>query len=292
MRTVALALVALAGAAFVGLAQPRADATRTRRAIDDALVFVPDGRALRAAASGFEEPLADLLWVRTVLIFGDRFHRSSGAGWTEWVRRMLLTVSTLDPVWRTPYFYGGAFLRVVGNVEAADQVYLRAMENLPDDPWFPFAYGMNHYLEREDAATAAEWIGRASRLPGAPSWYGAAAAAMRQEAGDRQAGIRFLEQMRAETTDPAVLEDTDRQLRRLWHNEYVARWEAICRDFRAREGRPLRDVAELERLVGPLPSNPRGDAWMVGGDGVVRSESAEAERLRRARRDEWRLIVR
>jgi tetratricopeptide (TPR) repeat protein len=292
MRTLAFSLLALVGAAMVAVAQPRADATRNQRAVDNALLFVPDGDMLKVAASGYEEPLADLFWVRTVIVFGERYGSAQGTRWVEWVRRMVLAVTTLDPRWRTAYQYGGAFARVSGDIEGSDEIFRRGSENLPDDPWFPFAYGMNAYIYKDDPETAADWIAKAAVRKDAPSWYGAAAAAMRQESGDRAAAIRYLEELREQATSEAQRRDTERQLRRLWHNELVSRWEEACRAFRAEHGRPLADVAEFERVIGPLPANPREDAWIVGGDGVVRSEGADADRVRRLRRGEWRLVSR
>lgn len=290
LQVPALVLVAALGALAVDTSLPRADATRVVRTADQALLFVPDAGTVRTAAMGFEEPLADLFWVRTVLVFGERFGAAGGGAWLEWLERMIEAVHTLDPGWRTPYFYGGTILRVSGDIDGSDAVFAAARENLPDDPFFPFSLGMNAYLYRDDAATAAELIGAAAELPGAPSWYSAAAAAMRQRSGQRAAGIQYLEEVRRTTTDPAIQADTERQLARLRHNDLVDGWAEACRTWRDAHG-PLAAPEEIARLGFALPPNPRGDAWVVGADGVVRSAAAEKERYRRALIAEKKLLA-
>ncbi|MFN7145710.1 MAG: hypothetical protein ACK4YP_18180, partial [Myxococcota bacterium] len=290
LQVPALVLVAGLGALAVDTSLPRADATRVARTADQALLFVPDAHMVRAASTGFEEPLADLFWVRTVLVFGERFGTEAGDAWLQWLGRMIEAVYTLDPKWRTPYFYGGTILRVSGDVDGSDAVFQAAHANLPDDPFFPFSLGMNAYLYRDDARVAVELIGRAAELPGAPSWYSAAAAAMRQQSGERAAGIQYLEEVRRTTTDPAILADTDRQLARLRHNDLVETWADACRRWRDANG-PLSAPGEIARLGFTLPPNPRGDAWVVGADGVVRSEGAEKERYRRLLIEERKIVA-
>lgn len=293
MKAVLYAITAIIGATLVGTSLPRVDETRGPRAIDNALVFVPDGKQLVAASSGQAEVLADLLWVRAVLLFGERYDSATGTAWTDWLRRMILAVNTLDPHWRTAYFYGGSLLRVVEDIEGADMVFLQATQYLPEDSFFPFSLGMNAYLYREDPEEAGRWLEKAAVLPNAPGWYGAAAAAMHQEAGARDSAIRFLEELAASTNNEGVRKDSKRQLRRLHHNAMVDEWAPRCKAFKEEQGRPLSSPDELAQLLGrPLPENPRGDAWIVGQDGVVRSARADRERLRRLRKAEWLLVRR
>jgi hypothetical protein len=286
-----LAVLALAGAALVAGAQPRSDSTRRVRTLDQELYFRPSPEGVKAAASGFEEPLADLVWVRSVLMFGEHFDGRKGGAWTAWLAGSIDVVTHLDPRWRTPYLYGGGMLRSLGEVEAASGVYERCATELPEDYWCPFARGMNDLLYADDAAAAAEWLREAARRPGAPDWYGSAAAAMQSRAGQRRAGIAYLEEQLATTEDPRVRTSLEDQLGRLRHNEIVATWEAEC-VARRESGRRLQRPEELPPPGKRLPDNPRGDAWIVGADGVVRSEAAERERVRKARQDEWALIRR
>ena len=290
MRTLVLLLVGLAGAALTAVSLPAADRTRQAREIDNALIFVPDPAQLRAASSGYEEVVADLLWVRAVILFGDRYDRDESPEWLAWMRRMIRAVNLLQPKWRTSFFYGMALLRVEGDIEGSNEVLQDAVAHFPNDPLFPFSLGMNAYLYDGDPAAAAPWLEKAAALPGAPAWYAAAAAAMHRDAGSREAGIRYLQDVLATTDNEAVRASTLRQLRRLQADVMEDSWRDLCLRFREEMGRPLSSPAELERYAGrKLPENPRQDAWIVGLDGVVRSEGANRDRLRRLRMKEWAL---
>lgn len=278
-------LCGLAAVPFVLMGGERADATRQARAIDDALVFVPDGDALLVASSGFAEPMADLLWIRAVLNFGERYGRGK-ADWVRWLGSMTTSVTTLDPTWRTPYFFGGDMLRVAGDVDAADALYDRAMSALPNDEWFPFSRGMNAFLYRNDPAEAARYLEKAARLPHAPTWYAGAAAAVRARTGAHEVAARFLEEQLNATTDPAVRSELHRQLAKVEQDRLVQTWSAACKAWRDAHG-ALARPEDLALLGFVLPENPRGDSWIVGRDGVVRSQASEIDRVRRVRIDEW-----
>lgn len=255
------------------------------------MVFIPDGTLMRAASSGFSEPLADLFWMRVVILFGERFDTSAGDPvWLQWLLKMIVAVTELDPQWRTPYFWGGTMLRVAGDLDGSDLIFERGHAALPDESYFSFSLGMNAYLYRDDAVTAARYLAAAAQAPDAPKWYASAAAAMKQKAGDRRTAIRFLRETLETTTDPGIIKHTEQQLRRLYHNEYVDQWDDACRAYRDQTGAPLSRPEDIEKLGFTLPPNPREDAWIVGGDGVVRSEGAERERLRDQIKREWNLI--
>lgn len=284
MKTVLLVLATLLGGAVVAGAQPRADLTRRQRAIDNALVFAPDGPMLRAASLDQHEVVSDLLWVRAVLVFGDRWNQDPDPTWVTWLRGTVVAVTELDPGWRTPYYHGGTLLRVLGDIDGSDAVFKAGAAALPDDYFFPFSVGMNLYLYRDDPEGAVEWIDRASRLPNGPRQYAGLAAQLRSKGGDLEGAIAYLrERRRAAGSDPERA-DIDDQLGRLYHDRLVEGWAPQCQAYRqANGGPPASPAAFFAWLSQPVPDNPRGDAWVVGNDGCVRSEGAEPARLRRLR---------
>lgn len=289
MTRLVISAAALASVVVVGMAQPRADATRLDRRLDQELYFQPSAEGVRMAASGFEEAVADVMWVRATLIFGERFASDESTLWHDWLTSVIGVVTHLDPTWRTPYTYGGGMLSAVGLTAEAAVVYERCTRELAHDYWCPFARGMNDLLYNDDAAAAARWLEVAAQRPEAPEWYGAAAAAMQSRAGQRKAGVAYLKEQLATTDNAGVRRSLQLQLGRLQHDELVAGWTEEC-VARRESGRRLRNPEELPPKGFSLPDNPRGDAWVVGADGVVRSAGAEVERVRRVRRQEWALL--
>ncbi len=293
MNRVVLACVSILGAALAAWAQPRADATRHARNLAQARVFLPDPTATKLAASGFENALASLIWLRAGLVYGAEVEVGgrAPADLTPWFEGMVRTANALDPKWRTPYFYGGLLLRAAGDLPGSDRILEAGAAAFPQDWFFPANRAMNAYLHEDDPAAAAVWMARAAELPGAPFWYRASAAGMKEKSGERDGAIRFLEEELAHTADPYVRQDMERSLRRLRHNALVTAWEGACRAA-AREGQRLQRPDDLAALGFALPENPRGDAWVVGRDGVVRSATSELERARRAAMAERALVVR
>ncbi|MBN1335456.1 MAG: hypothetical protein JXB39_05800, partial [Deltaproteobacteria bacterium] len=220
----------------------RADRVRHEVDVDTALAFLPDGASLRIAATGFHEPLADLLWVRAVLLFGQRFGVDPDPAWGRWLAGMVRAVAQLDPTWRTPYLYGGGMLRVLEDADGSDAVFLAGMEALPDDPYFPFAFGMNQVLLRDDPEAAARWLAEAGRKPGAPPWYAAAAADMLERRKMRGTALRFLREERALSQDPTVREVIAGKIADLEHEERAEKLEAARAAFRAAHGRDIERI--------------------------------------------------
>jgi hypothetical protein len=115
---------------------------------------------------------------------------------------------------------------------------------------------------------------------------------MKVEAGGRKAAQIYLQSVLDSTTDPGIRADTEWQLARLAHDELVESWTEACKRYRAEHDAPLTSVNDLEKLGFVLPENPRKDRWVVGRDGVVRSEAAEKEHWAQALRAEIQLIGR
>lgn len=265
------------GAAYLSV--PVIDHTRHERTLDTTLLFPPDGQSIKLVATGFEEPIADLLWVRTVLVFGERLGQAGGDQWVVWLRKMLAATTILDEKWRTPYYYGGIMLRVIGDINGSNQIFERATEKLPEDWFFPFSLAMNLYMYDKNPLEAAKWLQKAAELPGAPAWYASAAAAFHAQTGERKEAIRYLKGIWESTTDPAIRADTEQQLGLLIHDEIVDQWSAACKDYYQQNQKPLSRPEDIEKLGFKLPPNPRKDEWVVGTDGVVRSQTSEKTRL-------------
>ncbi len=282
-----LGVVGLVGVFGAHTAQRYADELRYERRLDDLNAFQPNGESMRVASLGFHTALADLVWFRTVLQFGDLLEAADPAT-LPWLKSSVQAVITLDPRWRTPYFYGGGFLRVFGDLDGSDEVYARGRVAFPDDPFFPFSLGMNAFLYRGDRGAAAVWLERAAALPGAPDWYHAAAAGFMNEDGERRAAIRYLaEQLKTETR-PGVQAALRKKTIELMHDERVDEIEVVHARFRAARGRPVSRPDEL----GPLPEDPYGKGWVLGADGRIRSaEAEEAERRRGVGKERAMLLL-
>ena len=225
------------------------------------------------------------------MLFGERFHDAEEVSWRAWLGSMIESTTTLDPQWRTPYHYGGALLRVVGDIDGSTAIFEKCSAELPDDPWCPFSARMNWFLDKDDPERAAEWVHRAAERPEAQRWWKAAAASMRSRVGGRDAAVRYLDAEIERAASEGELHYLQMKRGRLIHEALVESWEGACRSYREATGENLGSPEDPAQLGFELPPNHRGDAWVVGADGVVRSEEAEAERRKQAIRAEQRLVA-
>ena len=291
-RKLLLLVAALAAAGTAHLTQRSADELRHRNDLDSALLFLPSPASFELATMGFHEPVADLLWVRSVLIFGERHGRDADPAWGHWLAGMIEAIARLDPSWMTPYQYGGTMLRSLGDIDGSDRIFELGMEAMPDVAFFPFALGMNQYLHRDDPQAAVKWINIAAEKPDAPRWYRVAAAGLLAKSDMIPVAVRFLEEQRAATTDPALLEMIDGRLVRLRHDGWTLKFEQARQQYRDRYGVDLAEPVDLEQLGYSLPPDPHGGHWVLGADGALRSSVREAEMAEKARQAERALLAR
>jgi len=246
----------------------------------------PHAPTLRAASLGQPTLVGDIFWLRAVLAFAD-IHDNPDKLSVAWVRAMVSAVNELDPHWRTGFFYGGSFMRVLGDIEGSDEVFAAGHAAMPNDPFFPFSLGMNAYLFRQDIDEARPWISKAASLPDAPAWYRAAVAAFFEEGKSRRAALEYLDRQLKEDQRPQVKEALERKRAMLLHDEYRDQIADHRNKVEQHLGRPIADVAEL----GKLPSDPYEAGWVLAPDGVVRSTTREALLATRAVKNERAMIL-
>jgi hypothetical protein len=230
--------------------------------------------------------VADLFWVRAVLLFVDFLDAESPDG-AYWTRTVLKTVGVLDPAWRTPFFYGGGMLRLLDDVEGSDQIFTDGMNAFPEDAYFPFSLAMNAYLIHQDLDRAADFLKRAAVLPSAPRWYRTAAAEFLSRRGQRKTALIYLrEQIDVANSDAerALLENKYKSLLYEQVAEVLERKQA---QWEARHG------AELERVevLGQIPPDPLGGEWFIAPDGQVRSSIHDLMVAKKDRNEERAILV-
>lgn len=285
MKSQALVLaIAVSAASLAHLAQRRIDPLRRQAQDRSDRDAVASGELVRVAASGSELLVADVMWVRAVLAFGEGFQEQglSAPGWSTWFAGTLDAVTTLDPTWATPYIWGGMMLEVAEDPRAAAGIYRRGAANLPDDYRFWFNLGMLEYFQFDDPQAAAGYMKRASECPGAPGWFANAAVAYGSERETRQAALTYLRQELESTADPDLRSDIQARIAKLEHEILAADINQVREQVEAQLGRSLSSPQELvDRTGTPLPPDPLEGEWILDVDGEIRS-SVHAELLRDA----------
>lgn len=182
-------------------------------------VFIPPPEYIEYMSFGFNEVLADLLWVRwvqniescgkklvdrseiktrfiasnetkkdTVYLENQR-QKVCDQGWSF---RMLNEVTDLSPKFRVPYTVGATSLSVLSEDHiGAKKIYEKAFKNFPTD-WQILYRAAYHYLfELNDFFVGSQLLKRAADS-GGPDWLYSYSARMAEKSGRADFGIRVL----------------------------------------------------------------------------------------------------
>jgi hypothetical protein len=124
--------------------------------------------------------------------------------------------------------------------------------------------GFNYYFELRDDAKAADYIARASRLPGAPQYLAPFATRLYVSAREPQVAIDFLAQMYAQTADENVKRVLEQRLKEVVVERDLQLLEEAVSRYRERYKRApdrLEDLMEAG-LLRELPREPFGGQYL------------------------------
>lgn len=229
-------------------AHRNADAHRPRLDVSDRFGYLPTGELAKTACLGFDAPVADLLWIRAVLFFGENYDGSDESDWYVWLYYIVDLVTDLDPNFIAPYKYGGTMLRIDPEwVDASNLLFAKGLENNPDHWYFPFSIAMNYFL-RDDLGKAAHYAQIAASSPEAPFYMANLAASMLNDSNHEEIALRFLE----EEYDAAV---TEQRKEAIYVKIHETRFEIACGQIDAARDRYLEDTGlPVSRLEDLLPT--------------------------------------
>lgn len=270
--------VALIGAVF--LLQGRLDQQRAAIPKLQRFMYLPQGEYLRMAVLGYNQVAADLLWIQAIQAMGER-KVTEEAG--HWIYRALDVITTLDPKFARVYEAGGiALVTLVVLVEESNRILEKGMRYNPDVWQLPFYLGFNYYFEYRDDQKAADYIARASQLPGAPEYLAPLAARLYVSARAPEDAIDFLARMHAQTTDENVKRVLERRLKEVVVERDLQLLDEAISRYQKLYGRP---PARLEDLVGPgllrqLPREPFGGRYLYDPESQSVRSSEVKERLK------------
>jgi hypothetical protein len=265
-----LALIAIVSLAAAVAGQSRSDGAAhflaTQRYED--VYYLPPPVWLDALSLGHREALADLIWLRSLVYFGDELmHRGNVEHLYNYADAML----SLDPYFAKVYTWVSACaLYRTGEVTAKDGRrvvdYLeRGVRLFPDDGELAWTLGADYLYELppllHDAKAEAdakrrglEHLRIAAVLGAGPPWLALTTAAELGRLGQHEQEIAHLQEVYAQVSDPKVKAQIETRLGELRSAAYA---EALRRTFEELEAARLRDFPYVDRelyvLIGPRP---------------------------------------
>jgi hypothetical protein len=230
---IALALVTLA----IGVRTLRLSAFAQHRQGQhyEDIYYLPSAAWLPVFSLGFRQALADLIWCKSLIYFGEELgHR----GQVQYVFAYTDAVLALDPSFRSAYVWiaTAAIYRPVAvsldNGLRAARYLERATQRWPDDGELHWDYGsllrfelapLERDREKKRALLerAAPHLEMAARLGAGPPWLALNNAELLNKLGRTEQAIHQLEELRATVQDPKTKAEVEQKLHLLRSETYV-----------------------------------------------------------------------
>ena len=239
------------------------------------VLYVRSPAAVRRMALSYHSVLADVYWIRAIQLYGDtRLGRAADRSYDQLYPLLELT-TTLDPYFDVAYQFGGLFLAEKqpggpGRPDLAITLLQHGIEAQPDDWRLYQAIGFVHYWSYQDYKTAADWFGRAARLPQAPTWMEALSAVTLAEGGNRNASRTLWRQIQQTATDDWFQTEAQRRLKQLDAMDQLELLQKVVEAFIAQRGRAPSGWGELARggFVRGDVVDPNGMPYRLEGSTV------------------------
>jgi tetratricopeptide (TPR) repeat protein len=253
----------------------------------ETLNYLPSGIFLKGMALGYDEALADFLWVRTVGYFGA--HVKTDQDYT-WLMHMLRLTAELDPRYESPYEFAGIILP--GELDQVDEgiAFLKkGIHHIPrHNPryWLQHFYlGFNYMIYKNDPLKAAQHFKVAATFPRSPYWLPLLIARLYASDKKHDSGIAFIQKLLNDTKSQMNLNEHLRnsllkRLKELLAAEHIAILGHAVSDYRRIYGQNPSDLDDLTQgLILPfIPIEPFGGAYYLSMTGrAVFSTQSESE---------------
>jgi hypothetical protein len=243
------------------------------------LLYLPDAEYLKIASLGYRELIADLLWIQSIQVMGEKkVSESSG----RWLYRALDIITTLDPKFVRAYEGGGlALTTLVVLPEESNQLMMKGMRHNPTEWKLPFLIGINYFYELYDDAKAAEYISQASRLPEAPPVLATLAANLYVSGHSPQQAVNLLAELYEKTTDDNAKKLLEIRLKIVLTERDLQLLEQAIDRYRKQNGRypPGLEALIGAGLLSALPVEPSGGRYLYDAKTGIVSSSEMPERL-------------
>jgi hypothetical protein len=262
------------------LVSVKADQQRPASARAEELSYLPNGKYLRLAALGYDQLVADLLWLKVVQHYGDGAETTEGF---QWAYHAVDVLTDVDPTFAFAYQATGVMLTVWAHLPRESAAILaKGVKNNPHVWELPFFLAYDHYYELNEPKIAAEYLRMAAALPKAPEYLPHLAARMTVESGEPGAALEFLQRLHQQTQDDTLREALELKMREVVAERDLQFLEEGVRRYKERYRRfpsTLRDLVAGD-IIAELPAEPLGGQYTMDPERGTVTSTGLRQRLR------------
>ncbi|PYS97489.1 MAG: hypothetical protein DMF50_00410 [Acidobacteria bacterium] len=260
------ALLALAALGAAILVQGRIESQAHERSAVHPLLYLPSGKYLKVAALGFDDILADLIYLWSIQYYGDYAIEER----YDYLEKIYTEViAELDPRYIDPYLIGSLIMSAEARKpEMALRLLDKGFEKNPDQWILAFEAGFICYDDLKDYVRAAAYFEKALKVPGVHPLVRRLYAGMYERAGDKRASLREWAEIYETAGDDYVRQVSASHVHDLEVEvDLMDLKEAVAR-FRRQAGRPPERLGELAAsgLLREIPRDPEGREYLYDHD--------------------------
>ncbi len=189
LRRLAAVVILLSAAALAAAAERRLHEKTSVEPAGKHLLYLPSGKYLRALAPGYQEILADFIYLWSIQYYS-AYERGERYDYLDHIYGGVIT--ELDPRYQDPYLVGAMIMAVeAGRVEQALALLDKGIAANPDNWLLPFEAGFYCYDTLGDYRRAARYFERAMKVPEAHPLVRRLHAEMYNKLGDRGTSLAY-----------------------------------------------------------------------------------------------------
>jgi hypothetical protein len=233
----------------------------------ESFLYLPSGTFLKGAALGYDEMLADLLWIKAVGYFGGNIRTDRNY---TWLAHLLDVLTTLDPLYQYPYEFGGVVLSAeVGEVDKSIALLKKGMKNVSrNDPrywYFPFFLAYDYMYHKDDYLTAAHYLEQAVKFPQSPAYLPRLVARLYANADSPEVAVAFLQEMIKATEKQDLKERLVERLHQVIHRANMKLLKQGVEAFYLKFQKYPASIEELltAGILPGMPVDPRGGTYYI-----------------------------
>lgn len=225
--------------------------------------LLPQGEYLKPVVLEYEQLAGDIIWLKIIQIIGAE---TVTPNTYNWVYHALDVVTTLDPKFSYVYQLGGVTLAVLAQrPELSNKLLLKGYKENPEIWQIPFYIGFNYFFYLQDYKLAAEYMARASVLPGRPEYLPKLAARLYVQSGSPDVAIEFLSRMYKESTDEKVRVNILNRLKEVIVERDIRMLEIVIRKYKEANSVYPADLKDLvtKGYIYNIPDEPFGGSYLI-----------------------------
>jgi len=201
------------------------------------------GRSLKKYSFGFDNLIADLIWIQLLQVAS---HEKLKDGKVSWEYAQLEAITTLDPHFEHAYRFGSAFLSVFREDNLGAKLLLEKWVKYRRNLWIThYLLGYHLYFEMNDYAAASKEMLTAASMENAPVWLASLGIRLLSESGALVQALNQSIELYRDITDPIAKFRIEYRVRSLHYTFEKQVWTEALKSYRQKNNADPSTLSEL-----------------------------------------------